>query len=719
MDRRAKSSIGVALLMLTVSLPCGAWDGYEWNRWLEITGVEKPSITSPQAGRMDLVPLLPAQDGASVVSIKEWESKRDSIMGVLQTLMGEPTDLEVLPPKAEILGEEEQGTYTRQHLRIRSEEDDWITAYYLKPKRLSRVPAPTMIVRHQTVGQGKDEPCGIEGSPELAFAAELVERGFICIVPDAIGFGERTPPGERPYYGAHDFFKQHPKWSFFGKMVWDVHRVVDYLETLPEVDPYRIGSIGHSHGAYGTIMTTIFEPRISAAVASCGFNTLRTDPDPNRWSHLTALLPRLGFYVDDIRTAPFDWHEVAACIAPRPYFNWATLSDGVFPGTDNLPGLFDQVRDVYALYGAAGNLRAGIAEGAHRFPKPAREEAYEWLEKKLAPRIVLDSLRESAPSSRKQWGKQRQEIKRLLLHDIAHVQRTDRPATFEVLSETRRDEYSERKIRYALDDKGGSTTAYLLIPDGDANTKRAGIVVFHQTTETGKEEAVGHAGRASLHFGPELVRRGYVVLAADSICAGERITPSGAYDTRDFYRTYRDQSALGKMIQDGRRGIDILQTVPQVDPKRIGTIGHSLGAELSLFVAAFDRRVQAAVASCGYAPFRTEKDPWRWARDGWFSYMPRLRIDLRAGRSPAWDFEDVIRLIAPRGYFNYQTTEDEIFPEGAAAHERTLAAKPVWDLYDADANLRSLLEGGPHDITAEAKRDIYTWMDRILKNDTK
>ena len=123
-----------------------------------------------------------------------------------------------------------------------------------------------MIVLHQTVGQGKDEPAGIQGSPELAFAAELVERGWICLVPDVVGFGERTPPGARPYTGAMDFYKRHPNWSFFGKMVWDFQRMVDYLLTLPEVDPYRIGSIGHSHGAYGTIICTIFEPRVSAAV---------------------------------------------------------------------------------------------------------------------------------------------------------------------------------------------------------------------------------------------------------------------------------------------------------------------------------------------------------------------------------------------------------------------------------------------------------------------
>jgi hypothetical protein len=94
-----------------------------------------------------------------------------------------------------------------------------------------------MIVLHQTVAQGKREVCGIEGDPEQALALELVERGFVCIAPDAIGFGERIPPGASPYHDSLKFFQKHPHWSFMGKMVWDVQKIVDYLETLPSSIP--------------------------------------------------------------------------------------------------------------------------------------------------------------------------------------------------------------------------------------------------------------------------------------------------------------------------------------------------------------------------------------------------------------------------------------------------------------------------------------------------
>lgn len=707
--------LGLALMAALPVAEAPAWDGFVWETWKEITQVEKPEIDSPQAGLKDLVPLGVKEGPGSepIRTIAEWEAKRDRILDVLRAMIGEPTDLVRVPPYAQILAEEDAGSYTRRRIRIAADSEDWIPAYLLLPKNLPSGPNPTMIVLHQTVSQGKDEPAGIEGSPEMAFAAELVERGFICLVPDVIGFGERTPEGAPPYDGAHDFYRRHPNWSFFGKMIWDFQRMVDYLETLPEVDPRRIGSIGHSHGAYGTIMCSIFEPRISAAVASCGFNTLRTDPDPNRWSRLTALLPRLEYFVDSIETAPYDWHEIVACMAPRPFFNWATLEDDIFPNTQNLEWIYRELDGVYALYGAKGDFQGRLVPGAHRFPKEGREEAYGWLEHHLPKRPNLDLHRRTLPVTGEAWDRRRDEVKELVLRDIGSVDPGVIPK--EVRETGREDAGDHERLRLEYDIEAGVTVAAYLLTPRNRSENHPGVVVFHQTTEAGKDEPAGLAGRESLHFGPELVRRGFVVLIPDSITAGERIDPPGAFHTEEHYRRHPDVSALGKMIRDGRVAIGVLQSFDFVNPERIAVIGHSLGGEEALFVSAFDDRVKAAVGSCGYAPLRVEPKIDRWARDHWFSYIPKWRIELRADRKPAWDFEDVISLIAPRGYFNYQTSADEIFPEGAAAHPMTLSLRGVWDAFGASGRLASRLDPGGHDINAEARAEIYDWMERTLE----
>lgn len=717
MDRR------VFIPTLLIALPLGmhsqqanAWDGFDWDVWREETGAKKIEVDSPQAGLPDLLPLAASEgpDSPRIESIRGWEAKRDRILSTVQQFLGEPTPFDPVPTYADVISEERVDGHLRRHLRIASEPDDWIPAYLLIPDNLPSYPVPAMIVLHQTQAPGKQEPLGLSGDENMAFARELVERGYICLVPDAIGFGERTPEGAEPYHDAHAFYREHPNWTFFGKMVWDFQRMVDFLETVPEVDPYRIGAIGHSHGAYGALMGSIFEPRISAVIASCGFTTLRTDPSPERWSHLTALLPTLGFHVDQVESIPFDWHELAACLAPRPYFNWATLDDEIFPNTDNLATIYQELEGVYGLYGATEFLEGQLVEGKHSFPRERHHIAYDWLDGVLPPRLDPSHYRLRMPASAGAWEEYRSMIRGTLMRDLGPV---DPPPglgrEFEVLEEAEREDYLERKIVYPVA-PGETTEAYLFLPK-DRASAIPGIVIYHQTVEEGKEEPAGYAGRESMHFGPELVRRGYAVLMPDSITAGTRITESGPFETREFYQDNPGLSAMGKMIQDGRRALDILTGLEEVDAGRIGVVGHSLGAETALFVAAFDDRVKVSGASCGFAPFATEANIERWARDYWFSYMPRLRIDLRAGRMPAWDFEDVIRLVAPRAYYNYQTREDEIFTEATAAHAMVESTRAIWRLYNQEANLRSQLDHGLHDISESGREELFGFFDDVLK----
>ncbi len=360
--------------MILTGSPVIAWEGLDWNEWRKVTMWKKPELKSDQAGQKDLTPIL-----GSARTAAEWEMRRSEYAEIMATILGSPTGemkptLEVRELETEVLDD-----HTRKHIMIRSEADDWIPAYLLIPKTLTAPKLPAMICLHQTVAQGKEEPCGIKGDRELDFALELVQRGFVCIAPDAIGFGERIPPGTQPYHGSLEFYRRHPSWSFMGKMIWDVSRVVDYLQSLSFVDSERIGSIGHSHGAYGTLFAAAFEPRIKAAVASCGFTTFRSDPNPERWSHLTALIPQLGFYLDDVSSIPFDWQHVLALIAPRRLYVWYATKDSIFPRTENLDALFKDVQLIHEVDGKKDLIRWEAFDGPHQFPAAARVRAYDWL----------------------------------------------------------------------------------------------------------------------------------------------------------------------------------------------------------------------------------------------------------------------------------------------------------------------------------------------------
>ena len=172
---------------------------------------------------------------------------------------------------------------------------------------------------------------------------------------------------------------------------------------------------------------------------------------------------------------------------------------------------------------------------------------------------------------------------------------------------------------------------------------------------------------------------------------------------------------MGKMLHDAQRAIDVLEASADVDAERIGAIGHSLGAEEAVLLAAFDQRVRACVASCGYATLAAESNRLCWARDEWFSYMPKLRPLLLRGKLPGWDWDDVIRLIAPRAFFQYTADNDQIFPESRSAHQAALAAGDAWSLYNASERFTARLGAGRHDFPDEQRREAYRWLDRQLR----
>jgi len=252
---------------------------------------------------------------------------------------------------------------------------------------------------HQTNPYGKREAAGIDGNPAMAIAPELAERGYVIIAPDEICFGERHNPLLGHYGDAITFYERHKQWSVAGKMIWDKSRAIDYLWTMDEVDPERIGAIGHSHGAYGSLLAAAFDSRIKAVVSSCGFVPFRTDGNTYRWSHATALIPKLGFYlggremtlqtfqnikVKEVDQTPFDWHHILSLIAPRALFLSVSLDDEVFPGGASIRDqVVSRIEPIYAVFTRRENFDAYYFQGGHSFPPEARAKAYALLDRWL------------------------------------------------------------------------------------------------------------------------------------------------------------------------------------------------------------------------------------------------------------------------------------------------------------------------------------------------
>lgn len=371
---------------------------WSWEKWQKITKALRPRVFGEQSGKAELIDLLTTGKG-KVTTPNAWQMRRTEINNILSFFLGEMPKSK--PPLAAKITEDTlQDGYRLRKLVFQTEPNEFIPSYLLVPTNL-RGKTPVIICPHQTTQAGKKESAGIEGNPQLQTALHLVKRGFITFTYDAICFGERHDAASGHYGDAIPFYRSHPRWSLLGKMVWDMSRAIDYLLTLAFVDPSRIGSIGHSHGGITTLFAMAADERIKAGASNCGFDTFRIDGNTWRWSHATALMPRLGFYVSSpylnmdnyravpdsevIRT-PFDMHELVALIAPRPLFLSTSDEDFVFPNAGwSARQMLSRVGPVYELLNAANRIEGHFFKGGHSFPAEVSKRAYDWLDRWLKP----------------------------------------------------------------------------------------------------------------------------------------------------------------------------------------------------------------------------------------------------------------------------------------------------------------------------------------------
>jgi hypothetical protein len=197
----------------------------------------------------------PVKDGQT------WAHRREHILAGMQQAMGpllEPSRR--VPVDMRVIEETQTSKYLRKRIDFASEPGDRVPAYLLVPNDL-RGPAPAMLCLHQTTKIGKGEPAGLGGLPNLHYAHELAERGFVCIVPDYPSFGDYP----FDFKAAGDRYA-----SGTMKAIWNNHRAVDLLESLAEVDRDKMGVIGHSLGGHNALFTAAFDQRLKAVVTSCG-----------------------------------------------------------------------------------------------------------------------------------------------------------------------------------------------------------------------------------------------------------------------------------------------------------------------------------------------------------------------------------------------------------------------------------------------------------------
>jgi fermentation-respiration switch protein FrsA (DUF1100 family) len=304
----------------------------------------------------------------------DWERRRAHVLANMERVMGPlPDASHTVPLDVRVTEEVKTEKFVRKKLTFAVEAGDRLPAYLFIP-RAPKQRLPAVLCLHPTHKElGKGVPAGFGPKPDRHYAVHLAERGYVTLAPDYVNSGDYHFD---PY--------RHGYASATMKGVWNHSRAVDLLQSLPEVDPERIGVLGHSLGGHNSLFVAAFDPRIKCVVSNCGFCSFPRykKGDLTGWSH-DGYMPRLRTAFDlKPERVPFDFTEVVAALAPRPFLASAPVRDHNFD-VDGVKECVAAARPVYELLGAGDRLAANYPDCDHNFPPEVREVAYRWLDRWL------------------------------------------------------------------------------------------------------------------------------------------------------------------------------------------------------------------------------------------------------------------------------------------------------------------------------------------------
>ena len=240
--------------------------------------------------------------------------------------------------------------------------------------------------------------------------------------------------------------------------------------------------------------------------------------------------------------------------------------------------------------------------------------------------------------------------------------------------------------------KGGRVTAYLVVPSGRG--RFAGVLFMH-----------GRPGSRNnfLDEALSLARAGAVSLLIDAPFsrAGE--------SKRDFDPTVTkpqdDRDIYIQTVIDLRRGVDLLSSRPEVDPKRIGFVGHSYGAHTGAVLAGVEKRIKGFVIMAG-SPSLTE-----FLRNSTAPGIVEVRNSLTKEQQE--NYFNTLALVDPINYIGHvapsalflQFAKKDIYPneEKAASYGKAASNPKLVKTYDAG-----------HELNDEARRDRAEWLRKQI-----
>ncbi len=333
---------------------------------------------------------------------QQWKARREYVRRQVLVSQG----LWPLPPKtplnAVIHSRRDMGDYTIEKVYFESLPGFYVTGNLYRPKNI-RGKVPAVACPHGHWADGRFHDAGLKRvrqqiargeerfeqggrSPLQARCVQLARMGCVVFHWDMIGYADSVQLAHRP--GVREHMNTMENWGFFspqaelrlqnmmGLQTWNSIRSLDFLLSLPEVDPQRIGVTGASGGGTQTFMLCAVDDRPTVACPAVMVSTAMQ----GGCSSENAPYLRVG--TGNV--------EIAALFAPRPLALTAAND-----WTREMPTKgFPELKRLYRLLGAPQNVTLGaFLQFGHNYNSVSRHFMYQWFNRHLKlglPEPVLE-----------------------------------------------------------------------------------------------------------------------------------------------------------------------------------------------------------------------------------------------------------------------------------------------------------------------------------------
>jgi dienelactone hydrolase len=304
----------------------------------------------------------------------------------------------------------------------------------------------------------------------------------------------------------------------------------------------------------------------------------------------------------------------------------------------------------------------------------------------------------SAPA----WSIRRNEIRQKWMAYLGEIPRPESAPKWKVLESDTKAGVLRELIQYEAE-PGLPVEGYLLRPlsqpNSDQSRKKPAVGVFHSTVDYTIRQPAGLEGPENKWIGLELARAGYVAFCPRCYLWQYGEPKNLLKAVSWLHRRHPMVRGMSKMLFDSIRAIDLLAALPEVNPRRIGSVGHSLGAKEVLYLAAFDERVKATVSSeggigIGYSNWNA---PW---------YLDSAINEMQPGLNHA----DLLSLVAPRAFLLMGGDS----ADGDISWPYIEANMPLWKLTGNGRAIGNWNHRQGHAFPPEAMQHTLEWFETYL-----